>query len=225
MVILYVITFLLISIVILELSLLLLQISGLLASYEKTTCKSVTEVITYWSACNAWTNCWLKVPLLLPHYHGYLAHLPASWPRFSKCPPMSTISTVVYTAYTQFRWHQWKSSLRFWGLNFAIWDVIFCPLKYMTRYCSTSYRKYLSACRDFWWCLLPQFTPASPWLICLPDIKILSMDRWTDEYLLYAISIYMYFSILWKISRYHDIVYGQVNWWIFTICNINIWVL
>ena len=49
MVILYVITFLLISIVILELSFLLLQVSGLLASYEKTTCKCVMEVVTYWS--------------------------------------------------------------------------------------------------------------------------------------------------------------------------------
>ena len=40
---------LLINIVIPELSFLLLQVSGLLASYEKTTCKCVMEVITYWS--------------------------------------------------------------------------------------------------------------------------------------------------------------------------------
>ena len=39
---------LLINIEIPELSFLLLQVSGLLASYEKTTCKCVMEVITYW---------------------------------------------------------------------------------------------------------------------------------------------------------------------------------
>ena len=82
MVILYVITFLLISIVILELSLLLLQISGLLASYEKTTCKCVMDFITYWSHKHKTTQhldkLLIESPLLLPHYYGYLVHLPAS---------------------------------------------------------------------------------------------------------------------------------------------------
>ena len=82
MVILYVITFLLISIVILELSFLLLQVSGLLASYEETTCKCVMEVITYWSHKHKNTQrldkLLIESPAPSPAYHGYLVHLPAS---------------------------------------------------------------------------------------------------------------------------------------------------
>ena len=214
-----------INLMIPEFSFLLLQVSGLLASYEKTTCKCVMEVITYWCQKHKNTQRLDKLLIESPAPSPPLLWLPgllaSILTRVLKVPAnaMSTISieqalnwigvNPVYCIH--------PISVTSVKIQFAILGPRFCNLgchflspqvhDKILRHHIRNIDRHAGTFDDVR-CLNSRLP--------LRGLYVSQISRyclWTGELMNIYYMQYQNICTI-KISRYQDIVYGQVNWWI-----------